>query len=347
MGLLGLGGLMVLGSYGLKVQSGAAPKVLDFGGQVLNRQNFDNQDLSGANFSKAKLDGVNFNQTILIGANFTEAIISNTTFNGVDLSKADFSKSELTFVQFKGIGAGLSIKGSKFDDAKLRVVDGLVDLLNNNQTLATNSSFCRANFQNISFNNIKFLDKFDFTEAVFEGSGISFENAEFGPDAIFASTKFTGEPFVPTYVNIDLYPAGAYYGSKQGLNFFNVRMNGTNFSNAIFRYVNLNNMQLTDVNFTRAVFIGCKIVSCLILGDLSCTNFSQSLIKGNLFSNNNLINSLQVNKYTASTLTNSNLLDYIDRDPDGQISTNVFPTGIVYGRPAGLTRFDCQPQIIE
>ena len=102
-------------------------------------------------------------------------------------------------------------------------------------------------------------------------------------------------------------------------------------------------MQLIDINLNRAIFIGCKIMSSLILGDLSCTNFSNCLIKGNLFSNNNLINSLNVIKYQASELNNSNLLDYIDHDPDGQISTNVFPAGVTYGRPAGLTRFDCQP----
>jgi uncharacterized protein YjbI with pentapeptide repeats len=347
MGALVFGVLVIFSSYGLKVQSGATAKIKDFSGQTLSKQDFNSQDLSGANFSKAKLDGINFNQTILVGADFTGAMINNTIFNGVNLSEADFSNSELTLVQFKGIGTGLVIKNSKFDGAKLNVIAGLADLLNNNQTLATGSSFRGANFQNISFASIKFLDKFDFTGAIFAGSGVSFENAEFGPDALFVNTQFNGEVFTPTFVNSDLYPAGAYYGAKQGMNFFSVRMNGTNFSNAIFRYANLNNMQLIDVDLSRAVFIGCKIVSCLILGDLSCTNFSESLIKGNLFSNNNLTNSLNVNKYTASKLTNSNLLDYIDHDPDGQISTNIFPMGIVYGRPAALTRFDCEPQVVN
>lgn len=338
--------ILIFSNNGFKMQAAVSSQVKNFSGQIISNQNFSNQNLAGANFSKAKLEGVTFSQTNLAGADFTDAIVNNTIFNSTDLSGANFNNTVLNMVQFKGVGTGLSIKNAKFEGARLNVVIGLVDLLNNNQVLATGVSFRKSNFQNISFAKIKLLDKFDFTDAIFEGSGVSFEGAEFGPEVIFANTQFNGEAFVPNFTNNDLFPSGAYYGAQRGLSFFNVRMNGTNFSNAIFRYVNLNNMQLIDVDFSRAVFVGCKIMSSLILGDLSCTNFIESLIKGNLFSNNNLINALNVNKYTASKLTNSNLMDYVDHDPDGQISTNVFPMGIVYGRPAGLTRFDCEPQVL-
>lgn len=343
-----LGFSLIFSSYGWMMQAvDQLSSLKDFSNQIINNQNFNSLDLTGAKFNNAKLTGVNFNQVDLTGADFTGAVIINTIFNNTNLSGAKFNQSSLLMVKFTGAGTGLVIKNAQFDGAKLNAVFGLVDLLNNNQTLATEVSFKKANFQNISFANIKLLDKFDFTGAVFEGAGTSFENVEFGPQALFVETQFTGEAFEPSFINNDLFPSGAYYGAQKGLSFFNVRMNGTNFSNAVFRYVNLNNMQLIDVDLTRAVFINCKIVSSLILGDLSCTKFIGSLIKANMFSNNNLINSLAVNKYTAAKLTNSNLLDYIERDPDGQISTNVFPMGIVYGRPAGLTRFDCQPQELK
>ena len=105
--------------------------------------------------------------------------------------------------------------------------------------------------------------------------------------------------------------------------------------------------KIYDANLSRAVFINSKIISSLILGDLSCTDFINTIIKGNSFSSNNMTNSLNVSNYTAAKLTNSKLLDYMEKDPDGQTSSNIFPMGMSYGYPAVRDQFVCQRQEIK
>jgi len=330
----------------LTIGVNASNLVIDFSGQELSKKEFVGKNLAGANFSKAKLDGVVFRNCDLTGANFSQASLTNCLFDGTNLNRADFSNSTILATTLTGIGKGLTINSTKFDGATLNTVYGLPQLLHNNQILAHQSSFKGANLQNISFANIQLVDKFDFTGAIFSGAATSFEATNFGPDVIFANAQFNGEPCEFSLLNADMFFFGAYYASKTGLSFFNVIINGTNFSNAIFRYVNFNRIKAREVNLNRAVFINCKMVSCLILGDLSCTNFINVMLKTNIFTSVDMTDSLNVAKYTSSKITNSTLLQYLQFDPDGQISTNVYPSNIVEGAPPELDRFDCKPQDI-
>ena len=201
----------------------ASANKLNYHNQTITNQRFVNQKLSNANFSGAKLTAVAFINCDLTGANFSNSILDQ--------------------VQFSGIGQGLNLSHANFDGAILSNIIGLVDLLHDNQVLAHDASFRGTKFNNISFVKIKLLDNFDFTGAIFSGQNSSFENAEFGPDVIFVNTQFNGEPYVFTFRDTDVYPAGAYYSARNGLSFFNVKINGTNFSNAIFRYTNFSAVQ--------------------------------------------------------------------------------------------------------
>jgi uncharacterized protein YjbI with pentapeptide repeats len=356
--------------------SGEQAKIIDFSGQKLSNQVFSWQNWIFVSFSMSNLDQINFNNVNLTESDFSEASLNNFVFNNCNLTKVNFNKAKLNRVsfincklpgaifggaslenssidssnmdqtnwldaslsntQFKGVSSGLTAVGAKFNQASFNNVTGLVNLLDDNKTLASGISFKDAKFYNISFANIKLRDNYDFTGAKFSGELASFIRTQFWESAIFANTQFEGLPFEMKFNDAEVWPVGSYEAIQKGLVFFETQINGTNFSGAKFNYTVFNYVRANNANFKGATFTNCKMISSTIGGDLSCTKIVGGIIK--------------VNDFTASKLNGSDISKWVEQDADGLIgganglmgSSNVYPPGFTYDVPKAIYRFECQ-----
>ena len=310
---------------------------INFSGRNVTQQDLDNvgKRLAYINFTGANLDHLEFNQLDLSMANFKNAKLNFCVFNNCNLDKADFTNAILTQVSFNGILNGLSMVNAIFDGAVIDNCTGLVELMNDNQTLGTNLSFKNAKFNdtdakvgNKSFSGIRLLDAYDFTGVIFSGSRMNFSRTEFGPKVIMINTQFKGEPWSLKMEPMDVMTVGIYDNTRDGMLFFETIINGTNFSGAQFNYVNFSFLKAVGANFSKVQFNNAKILTSTIASNLSCTKFNHSIVK--------------VNDFTNAKLNGSDLLHWIEKDSDGTFGTNIFTPGLTYDHPDGLGQFDCR-----
>jgi uncharacterized protein YjbI with pentapeptide repeats len=333
---------------------------LDFSNQVVSQQALVGKSLLGANFTGATLNQIKFSKQSLEGANFNQANLNGVVFDNCNLSRAKFNGAILNQVQFSGPKDGLLLADAVFDSATIKNCSGLVGLLDSTQQVLSASYFLNDQFidnnnkfttipvsfhpvfvsfknskfidtsdllNNKSFADVKLLEAYDFTGASFSGDKMSFSRTEFGAKVVMVNTKFEGPKTNFVMEAINVAPVGSYDNNKQGLIFFENIINGTNFTGAQFYNVNFSYLRAVQINLRKAVFNNCKMLTCFITGDLACTNFDGCIVKSNDFTN--------------AKMTGSDLLKWIEKDADGNFSTNIFSPGLTYDAPSNLDRLEC------
>ena len=340
-------------AIGLKLDNatlGGAEKI-NFAGVKFTKSSFNNLKLQGgifsgkanlleANFSGASLIGTSFEDVDMRGAKFRPnkenqvSTLKNVKFRDMVLDQADFTKAELHKIVFEMSSPNkFSMKKAVFNEAKFHEALGFTDLIDNNQVVATNSSFRRAVFHNVSFAKIRILDRLDFTDASFDGPAASFERATFGPQPVFSGAKFTGSKFSLKLYNADMVNyRGSIFGPDKGaISFMEATVDGTDFSKAIFEWADLTRISvINNANFKGAKFINSKIASADLTADFRCTKAVHSLIQYNSFEQSTLNGSDIALGPSKNLVGDMNEPDMLDQTTDDVARLNLLPAGESY-----------------
>ena len=296
------------------------PKELDFRGNLIKDESFNNQDLKNANFQYALIENTDFSNADLEGADFRFATIKNSAFIDSNLKNSMFARAEIKFTDFSRANLENSYIGvsniENTDFSKTRMIDSKIfgttivdsiflnsDMQNSflHQSYLINSNIFDGDYKNVTLSHT-FLTNCNAANKDLSQIILEYKN-------IFVNCNFN-KSILPTQLNdLDFSTKRhATYGVLEGSSLSEVDFTKIDLTKAIFSTnYKLSEVESENINFMHQYGVNLSFSDFKNM-NLSEQNFSLSNLSNSKFNGADMsFSDLRFSNLEGANLEGANL----------------------------------------